>query len=166
MAIRIRNDIAAALLVGGASAALLLGALAFQYWGGLAPCELCLWQRWPHALAALIGLGGGALLAANVIPRRAGIAIVLLAALAIAVAGGLGVYHAGVEWKWWEGPSTCTSLGYGHGPGTSFEPVPVVACDEAAWRLFGLSLAGYNALISFTVAAGALCLLWCRKKPA
>ena len=166
MIIRIRNDLAAALLAGGAGAVLLLGALIFQYWGGLAPCEMCLWQRWPHLLAAIIGLGGGALLAVNIIPARAGNVIAVLAILAIAASGALGIFHAGVEWKWWEGPSACTNMGYTHGPGTSFEPIPAVSCDEAAWRLFGLSLAGYNALISFAVAVGAMCLLCCKKKSA
>jgi disulfide bond formation protein DsbB len=163
MVIRMRIDLAAALFAGGASAVLLLGALVFQYWGGLAPCEMCIWQRWPHVAAAIIGLGGGGLLAAKVIPARAGTVIAILAVLAIAFSGALGVYHAGVEWKWWEGPSACTNMGYAHGPGITFEPIPVVSCDEAAWRLFGLSFAGYNALISFAVAAGALCLLWCGK---
>ncbi len=166
MILRLRNDMAAALLAGGVSALLLLGALAFQYWGGLAPCEMCIWQRWPHFTSAIIGLGGAALLATKTIPTRAGHVIAVLAILAIAISGVIGVYHAGVEWKWWEGPSACTNLGFTHGPGTSFEPIPVVSCDEAAWRLFGISLAGYNALISFAVAVGALCLLWRRKKSA
>ena len=163
MILRMRNYLAAALLIGSASAVLLLGALAFQYGGGLPPCELCIWQRWPHLLAAIIGLGGGGLLALKAIPPRAGNAIAILALLAIAVAGALGVYHAGVEWHWWEGPSACTSTGFTPGAALDFEPIPAVACDEAAWRLFGLSLAGYNAIVSFAVAALALCLL--RRKP-
>jgi disulfide bond formation protein DsbB len=166
MILRLRNDVAAALLAGGVSALLLLGALASQYWGGLAPCEICIWQRWPHLASAIIGLVGGALLSAKILPARLGNVIAILAILAIAVSGAIGVYHAGVEWKWWEGPSACTNLGYTHGPGISFEPIPTVSCDEAAWRLFGLSLAGYNALISFAVAVGALWLLFCRKKSA
>ncbi len=162
MILRMRNDLAAALFVGCTSAGLLLGALAFQYGMGLPPCEMCMWQRWPHLAAAIIGLGGGLLVLVNVLPARAATALALLAILAIAIAGGLGVYHAGVEWKWWEGPQACT-FSFGQSSGANFEPVPVTRCDEAAWRLFGISLAGYNAIVSFAVAAISLFLL-SRKK--
>jgi disulfide bond formation protein DsbB len=163
MVFGLRNEIEAALLAGGASAVLLLGALAFQYGGGLPPCEMCIWQRWPHLASAIFGLGGGALLQIKLLPARAGWLLALLAILAIAVSGALGVFHAGVEWKWWEGPSACT-LNFAHGSGISFEPIPATRCDEAAWRLLGLSLAGYNALISFAIAGISLFLL--RRKKA
>jgi disulfide bond formation protein DsbB len=158
-----RNDLAAALLVGCASAALLLGALAFQFGKGLPPCEMCIWQRWPHLAAAIIGLGGGLLVGAKIFPARAATVLALLAIAAIAIASGLGVFHAGVEWKWWEGPEACT-LSFSHGAGINFEPIPATRCDEAAWRLFGISLAGYNALISFAVAAAALFIVCGRKE--
>ena len=88
------------LLAAGGSAALLLGALGFQYLGGLPPCKLCIWQRYPHVVAVVIGaialfIGG------RVLP--------LLGALAALVTGGIGVYHTGVERGWWQGPTTCTS---------------------------------------------------------
>lgn len=161
--IRIRNDLKAALLAGSASLVLLLGALVFQYGMGLAPCEICHWQRWPHIAAIIVGLGGGALLAANVVPARIGPLIAGIALLLVAMSGALGVYHAGVEWHWWEGPSACTSTGFTPGAALDFKPIPVTACDEAAWRFLGISLAGYNAIISFAVAAFALYLL--RRKP-
>ncbi len=158
MVLSLRNDVAAALLAGGASALLLLGALGFQYLAGLPPCEMCLWQRWPHLAAAIIGLGGGMLVLAQIVPVRLSAVLAFLAILGIAISGGIGVYHAGVEWKWWEGPTACT-LSFSHGSGISFEPIPATRCDEAAWRLLGLSLAGYNAIVSFAVAAISLFLL-------
>lgn len=163
MMIRIRSDLQAALLAGGASLALLAGALVFQYGMGLPPCEICHWQRWPHIGAILVGLGGAALLAANILPARIGPLIAGVALLLVAISGALGVYHAGVEWQWWEGPSACTSTGFV--PGATYVPVPVTRCDEAAWRFLGISLAGYNAIISFVVAGVGLCIL-ARKRAA
>jgi len=148
------------LLAGLTSTVLLLGALAFQYGMGLSPCEMCVWQRWPHLAAGIIGLGGAALGSTGALPLRAGVVVALLAILSIAISGGLGVFHAGVEWKWWEGPGACT-LSFAHGTGTAldFAPIPVTRCDEAQWRLFGISLAGYNAMISFAAAFLALALV-------
>lgn len=123
-----------------------------QYGFGLAPCELCLWQRWPYGAAILFGL------AALALPRwRA--ALLVLAALSFMVTGGIGVFHAGVEWKWWQGLTSC-----GGGPtATTLEDLraqlmaaPVVRCDEAAIRLLGLSMAGWNVLWSAVLAAFAL----------
>ena len=152
-----RGDIAAALFVGSVSLALLAGALVFQYVWHYPPCEICHWQRWPHIVSAVAGLGGGVLLAAGVFPGRAAPTFAWLAVVAIAVAGALGVYHAGVEWQWWEGPAACTGTGFKPGPTADFEPFHLVRCDEAAWRFLGISLAGYNALISFAAAiVGAL----------
>lgn len=134
------------------SLAVLLGAYGFQHLGGLAPCKMCLWQRWPHAaaiaLGALILLGG---------PRW----LAWFGALAAAITGGIGVYHAGVEWKWWPGPSSCSGGGADLGglDGSALlsldTPTGVVMCDEIVWQLLGLSMAGWNALISL-----ALALLW------
>ena len=147
-----------ALMVGTVSAALLLGALAFQYVGGLAPCEMCIWQRWPHGAAILFGFGGGLLVWGRALPERAARSLALLAISAIAVSGLIGIFHAGVEWKFWPGPSACTGLGYVPGA-EDFNAFRVVRCDEAQWRLFGLSLAGYNAIFSLFVAGYALRLL-------
>ena len=87
------------LLAALGSAGLLAGAFGFQYLGGMAPCELCLWQRWPHAAAVLIGV------LALMIGGRLWALLGMAAALATA---GIGVFHVGVEQKWWEGLASCT----------------------------------------------------------
>ena len=148
----------AGLLAGGTSLALLLGALLFQYAGGLSPCEMCIWQRWPHGIAAVLGLGGYLLCQRALIPPGLASAMAWLAVVSLAISGAIGVFHAGVEWDWWEGPAHCTGGGYVPGVTDPFEAFNVVRCDVAEWRLLGLSLAGYNALISFAVAAAALAL--------
>ncbi|MFC4668523.1 disulfide bond formation protein B [Seohaeicola nanhaiensis] len=136
------------LLAAGGSAALLAGAFTFQYFG-YPPCHLCLWQRWPHAAAILIGLVALALPRVTALPA--------LGALAALTTAGIGVYHTGVERGWWEGPNTCTS-----GPidGVSSAELldrimnaPLIRCDEVAWQLMGLSMASWNALLSFGLAA-------------
>ena len=135
-------------LAAGGSAALLAGAFAFQHLGGMAPCELCLWQRWPHAAAIAIGaaalaLGMGGLAWAG-------------AAAALATAG-IGAYHTGVERKWWDGPAACS--GGDMGALTSdqlFDRImsaPLVRCDEVPWDMLGLSMASWNALIALALAA-------------
>ena len=137
----------ARLLALALPAALLGGAYASQYIGGLYPCEMCWWQRYPHFVAILIA--GAALLSPLSAPRTR--ALALLAALAIAVSGAIGVMHAGVEYGWWEGLTTCTTSG-----ATSLEDimsVPLVRCDQVQWSLFGISLAGLNALLSLGGAA-------------
>jgi disulfide bond formation protein DsbB len=147
-----------ALLAGAASAALLLGAVAFQYLGGLAPCEMCLWQRWPHGAAILFGLIGGGLVGARAVPASLARTLAVLAILGLAVSGAIGIFHAGVEWKLWPGPAECT--GFGYVPGRDdFKPLQIVRCDEAQWRLFGISLAGYNAIFSLAAALLAWSLL-------
>lgn len=129
------------------SAALLAGAFGFQYLGGLAPCKMCLWQRWPHGAAVVIGI------VALLVPRRIW---PLLGALAAATTAGIGVFHAGVEQGWWEGPTTCTS-----GPIAGVSPedlldqilaAPLVRCDEIAWQMLGISMAGWNAILSAVLA--------------
>ena len=147
-----------ALFAGGVSAALLLGALAFQYLGGLAPCEMCIWQRWPHGAAILFGFIGGGLVAARAVPASLARTLAVLAILGLAVSGAIGIFHAGVEWKLWPGPAECT--GFGYVPGRDdFKPLQIVRCDEAQWRLFGISLAGYNAVFSLAAALLAWSLL-------
>jgi disulfide bond formation protein DsbB len=135
------------LLAAGGSAALLLGAFGFQMLG-YAPCKMCLWQRWPHGAAIVIGA------LALLIPFAI---LPLLGALAAATTGAIGVYHAGVEQKWWQGPNTCTSgdIG-GMSAADLFDQImaaPLVRCDEIAWQFFGVSMAGWNALISFALVA-------------
>jgi len=148
-----------AVALGTISVLLLLGVLGFQYFGRLPPCELCLWQRWPHVGAAVVGLGGPLLIRAGLLDLGAARGVAALAALLIAVSGAVGAYHAGVEWHWWPGPQSCTGPAFQYSGGRLDLTAPVVACDIAAWRLFGLSLAGYNALISFGVAAAAALIL-------
>ncbi|WP_299876025.1 disulfide bond formation protein B [uncultured Sulfitobacter sp.] len=132
------------------SAALLLGAFGFQHIGGLLPCKMCLWQRWPHAAAVIIGVAALAL-------RQASLA--WLGALAAATTGAIGVYHAGVEWRFWPGPSSCSGGGLDMGGMTGGDllstegPVAMVMCDEVVWSMLGLSMAGWNAAISFALAA-------------
>lgn len=132
------------------SAALLLGALGFQHLGDLAPCKMCIWQRYPHVAAFGIGV------VAFLFP---GALLPYLGALATATSGGIGVFHVGVEQGWWEGPSTCSSGPIGNlSPDQLMEQImsaPLVRCDEIAWEMLGVSMAGWNAIISFSLA-----LLW------
>jgi disulfide bond formation protein DsbB len=155
---RARPIVTAAAIVAIGGAATILGAWYFQYVLGYRPCPLCLEQRYPYyfgiPLAVLILLGE------SVGSRRK----ILLAAL-LAIAGlmlwnaGLAGYHAGVEWHWWPGPNTCggaPDLGGGGSLLKQLQSINVVRCDEAAWTFVGLSLAGYNMLISLALAAVAL----------
>jgi disulfide bond formation protein DsbB len=152
-----RNPAAgAAIVIAIVGAAAILGAYYFQYVLGLAPCPLCLEQRIayyfaiPLALIVAFAYFRGA-------PRALLTSALGLIALAMLVNAGLGVYHAGVEWKFWPGPSDCsgpvTSLGRASDLMRQLRNVTVVRCDEAAWRFLGLSLAGYNVLISLALAA-------------
>lgn len=132
------------------SAAMLLGAYGFQHIGGLLPCQMCLWQRWPHGAAVIIGLIALAL-------RQSSLA--WLGALAAATTGVIGAYHAGVEWGFWPGPSSCSGGGLDMGGMSGGDllstegPVALVMCDEVVWSLMGLSMAGWNAVISFALMA-------------
>lgn len=125
------------------SVLLLAGAFAFQYLGGLAPCKMCLWQRWPHAAAIFIGA------AALMVPGRL---LPLLGASAAAITSGIGFYHAGVEQGWWQGPDTCTSSPIGNLSTDDLMDkilnAPLVRCDEIAWQFMGLSMASWNAILS------------------
>ena len=135
------------MVAAGGSALLLLGAWMFQMIG-YAPCKMCIWQRWPHAVAFVIGVCFFAL------PHRA---TALLGALAAATTAAIGLFHAGVEQKWWEGPSDCTGSGIGNLSGEALLSLDtadtVVMCDEIAWQLAGLSMAGWNAVISLFLMA-------------
>lgn len=127
------------------SVALLLVAFAFEHLGGLAPCPLCIWQRWPHAAALLGGLG-------LALPGRWW---ALAGAGGTATSGGLGVYHAGIEQGWWSGPTACAVQDITRlSPQEALSAIlaaPVVRCDEIPWQLLGLSMAGWNALASFAL---------------
>lgn len=138
--------------LGAVSFALMLGALGFQYIGKLPPCEMCQWQRWPHFAAIASGLAGGLSIRAGFLGPAVSKPLTWLTLLFIVTSGILGVYHAGVEWHWWAGPQACTGNAFHYTGGKLDLNTPVVMCDVAAWRLFGISMAGYNAIVSFFVA--------------
>ena len=139
------------IVAAAGSLGLLLGAFAFQYIGGLVPCVLCLYQRWPHAAAVLIGLLG---------LKIGGRVLPLLGALAAATSAAIGVFHVGVEQKWWEGLATCTvdTLSGVSGAdllNTDLTLGAPVRCDAIPWEMFGVSMAGWNVIVS-----GLLVLIW------
>jgi disulfide bond formation protein DsbB len=152
----------AATLLFGVSGALLLGAVGFQFLGGLSPCEMCFWQRWAH-LAVL----AAAALAFAADSRVLG----WVAVLAMGGAAGLGLFHAGVEQDWWAGVTSCTApASAGMGTADMLDALmdaPLVRCDDIPWSLLGVSMAGWNALISAGAAlCGAFALLFTRTRPA
>jgi disulfide bond formation protein DsbB len=149
----------AALAITAIAAATLAGAWYFQLVLDIRPCELCLTQRYAYYLEIPLG-ALTALAAARHASRTmllAGLAILGLAALGNA---GLGFYHAGVEWKFFAGPTDCTgpigNLGSAGNLLARLDTVKVIRCDEVQWRFLGLSLAGYNVLISLLMAAIAV----------
>jgi disulfide bond formation protein DsbB len=154
---RARPAAAAALVAAGLALAV---AYASQQLGGLVPCELCLWQRWPYWLA----LGAGAV--ALAVPRLA-LPLVALAVVLLAGNAALGAYHAGVEWGFW--PNILARCTPPPGPAArsvddlmrALAAAPVVRCDEPAIRLLGLSMAGWNAL--YAAAAATICVVLLRR---
>ena len=140
----------AALLIFAVSTLTIIGAWMFQ-WAGYAPCHLCLEERWAYYAVIPLSLLVFFLAASGQPAARYGL---LLVGLIMIASGIFGVYHAGVEWKWWPGPSTCEGTLSGGLPKLGNQPV--IACEEAALRILGLSLAGWNAVISFCLAALAL----------
>jgi disulfide bond formation protein DsbB len=143
--------------------ALLGGALGSQYLGGLHPCEMCYWQRWPHGIA--IALAALAFTAPS--PSARSRMLTLLAALAIAVSGAIGVYHAGVEAKIFEGFTQCTALAKSANTADMLRQIthaPVVRCDDVQFRFLGISMAGWNAILSLGGAAAIVLLLTVRAK--
>ena len=144
--LRTGNAEAARLLALLLPLGLLGGALSSQYIGGLHPCEMCYWQRWPHAAAILLAALTFTAPAASSRSRM----LTLLAATAIAVSGMIGVYHAGVEVGIFEGITTCSTT-----RGMTLQDIvnaPLVRCDQVQWSLFGISMAGWNAILSLTGA--------------
>ena len=136
-------------------AALLAGAYGSQYFGGLYPCEMCWWQRYAHFAALVPAILAFTAPATSSRSR----ALTLLAALAIAVSGAIGVYHAGVEAKIFEGFTQCTALSTSSSTAELLKQItqaPLVRCDEVQWRFLGLSLAAWNAIISL---GGALLIV-------
>ena len=147
----------APLFVTAAAAAAPAVALLSQYAGGLQPCVLCIWQRWPYAAAIVLGVAGMALVRRPAALR----ALLALAGVAFLVSAGIGVFHVGVEQHWWEGTSGCGSntSTIGMTPEeviAMLQATPVVRCDEVAWSLFGISMAGFNVI--YAGIAGLLTL--------
>jgi disulfide bond formation protein DsbB len=138
-----------ALAAAAGSALTLAAALWFQFVEGLAPCPMCIWQRWPHVAAVAAGAAAA----------WSGVRLLSAASAVAMVAGaGLGLFHVGVEQKWWEGPSTCVA---GSVEGLTADELlaqimaaPMVRCDEIAWQFLGVSMAGWNAILC--VGLGAL----------
>ena len=132
---------------GLASLALLAAAGIFQFGFDMHPCKLCIWQRYPHVVAALSGA---------IIISLPFIAAYVAGTLGAMTSSAIGFYHVGVEQKWWEGPTSCTSSDIsGLTTEQLFDQImsaPVVRCDEIPWDLFGISMAGWNGLISAGLA--------------
>ena len=147
----------AKLLAFAVPAALLAGAYGSQHIGGLAPCEMCYWQRWAHWTA--LAFAAAAFAAGGRLPDR-GRSLVWLAALAILASGLIGGYHAGVEAKLFEGFTQCAAVAGGGSGGDLLAEImaaPMVRCDEVQWSFLGVSMAGWNAILS---TAAALTILW------
>jgi disulfide bond formation protein DsbB len=137
----------AAVLIFIVAFATIAGAWIFEYYG-YAPCELCLKQRWAYYAGVPL-----ALIVALIAPRNPGLARAALTLLAVLWLASMvfGIYHSGVEWKWWPGPTTCT-MQSGFSGGLPDLSKPAVMCDSPAIRIFGLSLAGWNAVVSLGLA--------------
>jgi disulfide bond formation protein DsbB len=149
-----------ALLLTVGMAVVILSALGFEHIGHYIPCALCLMQRWPYYIGIPIGLLAVLTSAMNA-PPTVTRTLLLLAGVAMLISAGMGVYHAGVEWKFWEGPATCSTsanaisnnaadllndLSTQHGP----------SCTDATLRVLGLSFAGWNVITSLVLAGIAV----------
>ncbi len=143
-----RSRLQLAFLAAAGSAVLLGGAFIFQAIG-YAPCKMCYWQRYPHAVAILLGI------ALLIMPSRL---LIYLGALSALATSAVGFFHAGVELKWWDGPSSCTGGGGGLGnlSGDALLATDVndvlVMCDQVSWAFAGISMAGWNGLLSLGLA--------------
>ena len=145
MSILARNSLIG--LAAGGSAALMIGALGFQYLGDLAPCKLCIWQRYPHVIAIVIGIVAVAI---------RGRLLPYLGMLAALTTSAIGLYHTGIERDWWEGPTSCTSQDISNlSSDQLFDQIvnaPLIRCDEVAWEFMNLSMASWNGLIALGLA--------------
>lgn len=147
-----------ALVLFAASAAILT-ALGFEYIGGYQPCQLCLEQRWAYYAGIPVLFAALVLVASH--KAKLGAVLFFLVALAFLANSGLGIYHSGVEWKFWAGPAGCSSTqalpgSVGDLMSGLSQGGHIARCDDSAWRFLGLSFAGWNALISLGLFAGAL----------
>lgn len=145
----------AAPIVAAISTITLMAVYASQYIGGLFPCPLCLYQRWPWWAA----LGFAAVATMPILSTSARSLLVAIAGLSILAGAGIAVFHVGVEQHWWPGLASCEAAGQSP---TSIEQLqqminqPAVSCDEPAWTMLGISMAGYNAILSVIVGLWAL----------
>ena len=137
-------------------AGLLAGAYGSQYLGGLHPCEMCYWQRWPHFAALALGLVSHAMVK---LPDR-GRSLVWLAALAILASGAIAVYHAGVELGIFEGLTKCSGAGGGNSGDLLADMLaaPLIRCDQVQFSFIGVSMAGWNAILSIGFGSAILWL--------
>jgi len=144
-----RLRVPAGLVIAGGGS-LLLGALGFEHLGGMAPCEMCMWQRWALVAAVAVAAIGWAL---------GSRAMVALSGVAVLAGAGIAGFHAGVEQKWWEGITTCAATPMGGSTQDVIGAIlaaPLVRCDAIPWSLFGLSMAGWNMVISTLIGGLAL----------
>ena len=142
----------ARILAFAVPAALLGGAYISQYLFGLYPCEMCWWQRYAHFAALALG--------ALALARPSARVLTALAGMAILFAGLIGGYHAGVEYGWWEGLTACTSqIDMSQDALEAISAGPLIRCDQVQWELLGISLAGFNFLISTAAAILIFALL-------
>ena len=125
-----------------------------QYGFGLPPCEMCWWQRYAHFAAIALALAGWSMRKSS-----AGAVLIALAGLAIGVSAAIGLLHAGVEYHWWTGPTACSTTKLSGDALSAIMDAPLIRCDTAAWTLFGVSLAGYNFLVSLAGSLSVLVLL-------
>ena len=152
--------------IAAIAAATLAGAWYFELVLGLEPCPLCLDQRIPYYIAVPLGIALGLAARTTRLERIARLGLLALGAVML-VGAGYGVYHAGIEWGFWEGPASCAAAAPGAPVGDILSSLKatarVVPCNEAAWRFLGLSLAGYNVLIAGGLAALAFWAALTRK---
>ena len=150
----------AAGLVAAIGLAMLGAAMAFQHWGGLAPCNLCIEQR--KAWAAAVVLATFAIVADGKSRIAVALALLALAGIAALVGAGVAAFHVGVEQQWWAGTQACGAgfSGFGEGGIADLREQllnrPMVRCDQVAWSMLGISMAGWNGLVALATGLGAL----------
>ena len=129
------------------SLALLIGAYAFEFLGNLKPCKMCLWQRWPHIAAIIIGI---------LIFYSKSNLLMRIASMIILFGAILAFYHMGVEFQWWEGPTTCSSGSIANLSSTELMnkilQAPIIRCNEVQWSFAGLSMAAWNGIFSLILS--------------
>lgn len=130
-----------------------LTALTYEHAGGYTPCALCLIER--YAYYAGVPLAAGAFFLARSKPSRLAVLLLALCGVGFLINSGIGVYHSGIEWKWWPGPESCSAGALAPLSGSLLDALnnaKAVSCDDAPWRLLGLSFAGWNVVVSFGLA--------------